>query len=460
MSEQPTVPSEEQPQRADRVPRPTPPRPGPTPAQVPAAPAVKPLLDDAREAQAAAKWGRIDDDGTVWVTEAAGDRVVGQYPGADREEALGLYVRRFLDLQAQVKLFETRLPQLTDKEIDQTLATLREALEAPAAVGDLDSLRGLLSTLAERGQARKEQLAAEREENKARALTERTALVERAEKIATTEASAMHWRNAGNELRDLLESWKRAQREGPRLEKSVEDGLWKRFSRARSTFERKRGQFFSELDAAHAEAKREKEKLIAEAEALATSTDWAATSAAYRDLMERWKAAGRAARKDDDALWQRFRDARQKFFDARAAKNAEIDAEYAANLEVKLALLERAEALLPVTDPDAARKALRPIQDEWEVAGRVPRAEVQRVEGRMRAVEQAIRQAEQDRWQRTDPEKQARIADATAQLRQAITELEEQLAHAQEHGDAAAIKAAEEALAARRTWLRGITSSA
>src|SRR5690625_721552 len=438
---------------------PRPPRPGPTPAQVPATPAVKPWLDDARESAAAAEWGRIDDDGTVWVKEAAGDRAVGQYPGAERDEALGLYVRRFLDLQAQVKLFETRLPQLTDKEINQTLATLREALEAPAAVGDLDSLRALLGTLEDRSAARKEELAARREANKPRALTERTALVESAEAIAATEPAAMHWRNAGNELRDLLEAWKKAQREGTRIDKPTEDGLWKRFSRARSSFERKRGQSFSELDASHAEVKRAKEKLIAEAEALATSTAWAASSATFRDLMVRWKGAGRASRKDDDALWVRFRDARQVFYDARAAKNAEIDAEYADNLKVKLALLEKAEALVPVKNPEEARRALRPIQDDWEAAGKVPRSEMQRVEGRMRAVEQAIREAEQERWQRTDPEKQARVADATAQLHEAIAELESKLATAQERGDAKSIKAAEDALEARRTWLRGITDS-
>src|SRR5699024_7626133 len=168
-----------------------------------------------------------------------------------------------------------------------------------------------LEELTRRAAARREEVAAQREAEKAQALDERTALVERAEEIAATDPQRIHWRSTGEELRDLLQRWKQAQRNGPRIEKASEDALWKRFSRARTRFERQRGQFFAQLEARQEEAKATKEQLIAEAEKLSSSTDWGQTSAAYRDLMERWKAAGRANRKDDDALWQRFRAARQ-----------------------------------------------------------------------------------------------------------------------------------------------------
>src|SRR5690606_7041962 len=291
------------------------------------------------------------------------------------------------------------------------------------------------------------------------ALEERTAIVQRAEAIAATDPAKTHWRSSGEELRSLLEQWKQAQRTGPRLDRPTEDALWKRFSRARTTFDRNRGHWFSQLDAAQAEAKKVKEQLIAEAEALSTSTEWGRTSAAYRDLMDRWKAAGRASRKEDDALWARFRAARQRFFEARETQNAQIDAEYAANLEVKLRLLEEAEALLPVTDPEAAKAALRPIQDKWDEAGKVPRADVQRIEGRMRAVEQAVRDADQERWHKSDPEKQARAEGAAAQLYEAIDALEAQLASARSAGDTRAEKEASDALEARKAWLDQILRS-
>src|SRR5699024_5012556 len=126
----------------------------------------------------------------------------------------------------------------------------------------------------------------------------------------------------------LLDEWKNSQRSGARIDKPTEDALWKRFSAARSTFDRGRRQFFAELDRQHEQAKSAKEKLITRAEELQNSTDWGATSAAYRQLMDEWKAAGRASRKEDDALWARFRAAQDVFFNARQAQNEAIDAEY------------------------------------------------------------------------------------------------------------------------------------
>lgn len=441
-------------------PKPGPPtgRPSPAAAAAPQ-PAVVPTVDPHAAAEAA-RWGRVDSDGTVYVREAAGDRVVGQYTGADPDEALDLYVTRFLDLQAQVSLFETRLPQLSPKEIDQTLASLGEALDQPAAVGDLDGLRRRLEVATEAAEERRRQAAAEREAARARAVAEREAIVEQAEQIAEQDPQRTQWKQSGQRLRDLLEEWKQSQRSGPRLDRSTEETLWKRFSHARTAFDRHRRQFFSELDAKQKAAKEVKERLIARAEELSSSTDWGRTTAAYRQLMDEWKAAGRAARKEDDALWARFRAAQQVFFDARNAQNAEIDAEYRENLAAKEELLTQAEGLLPVTDHRAARAALRPIQDRWEQIGRVPRGDVQRVEGRLRAVEQAVRDAEQAEWKQSDPEVQARAEGAAAQLHEAIAQLESELDQARAQGDEKRIAEAETALEARRTWLDQVRRTA
>ncbi|WP_220085554.1 DUF349 domain-containing protein, partial [Burkholderia multivorans] len=96
------------------------------------------------------------------------------------------------------------------------------------------------------------------------------------------------------------------QRSGPRLPRSVDQELWGRFSQARNTFERKRKDFFAELDKHNSEGKRIKEKIVAEAESLSGSTDFRTVSQKYKDLMTQWKRAPRASRKDDDALWARF----------------------------------------------------------------------------------------------------------------------------------------------------------
>ncbi|MFS0704277.1 DUF349 domain-containing protein, partial [Cellulomonas sp. 179-A 9B4 NHS] len=426
----------------------------------PAAPAGPPV--DPAEAARAAEFGRVDEDGTVHVREAAGERVVGQFPGASAEEALGLYVRRYLDLQAKVVLFEARLAatDLSVKEIDQTLTKLGQELTEPAAVGDLDGLRARLDGLRERAAERRAQAEAERQAAREAAVASRTQIVEQAEKIAGTDPSRIQWRPAGEQLRALLEQWKDAQRQGPRIDRPTEESLWKRFSHARTTFDRERRHFFAELESRNAEAKAAKEALVAQAEALSGSTDWGATSAAFRDLMARWKSAGRANRQVDDALWARFRAAQDAFFAARDAANQAVDAEFRANLEVKEALLVEAEAILPVRDLGAAKAALRSLQDRWEAAGKVPRGDLQRVEGRMRAVEQAVRDAESAQWRRSNPETRARAEGAAAQLEQAIAGLEDDLAKAQAAGDQRRVAEAQAALDARRAWLEQVQRAA
>ncbi|WP_448629369.1 DUF349 domain-containing protein [Cellulomonas soli] len=288
----------------------------------------------------------------------------------------------------------------------------------------------------------------------------RTQIVEQAEKIAGTDPSRIQWRPAGEQLRTLLDQWKEAQRSGPRLDRPSEEALWKRFSHARTTFDRERRHFFAELETRNASAKSAKAALVEEAERLRTSTDWGATAGAYRDLMAQWKASGRASRSDDDALWARFRAAQDAFFAARDAASAATDTEFRANLEVKEALLTEAEALLPIADLNAAKATLRSIQDRWESAGKVPRGDVQRVEGRLRAVETAIRDADQAQWRRTNPETRARAEGAAAQLEQAIAGLEADLAAAEAKGDARKIADARAALDARRAWLEQVQRAA
>ena len=429
----------------------------PAPAKAPA-PAESAI--DPEEAMDAAKWGRVDGEGRVYVQDGGTEREVGQFPDVPIAEAMAFYVRRFLDLKATVDLFAMRLPQLSIREIDSTVKSLGESLAAPAAVGDLDGLRARFEALRVVAAERRAAINAERAAAKEQALKDRTAIVERAEAIAAQDPGRTQWKSSGAELRELLEQWKGAQRRGPRLDRPTEDGLWKRFSHARTTFDRHRRQFFSELDAKQAQVKAAKEALIKRAQEMSSSTDWAGTSAKYRALMEEWKRAGRASRKEDDALWARFRAAQQVFFDARRAKDEAADAEFAENLKVKEALLAKAEALLPVKNVKAAKRALRPIQDAWEEAGRVPRNAVRRLEGRMRAVEDAIREAENAEWRRTDPETKARAEGLAGQLEDSIAELESDLAAARSAGDAKKIAEAEAALTARRAWLEQVRRSA
>ena len=192
---------------------------------------------------------------------------------------------------------------------------------------------------------------------------------------------------------------------------------------------------------------RGQERLAKEAESLADSTEWGPTAGRYRELMRQWKAAGPAPKDIDDELWRRFRAAQDTFFGARDATNAALDAEYAANAEVKDNLLIEAEALLPVTDLEAAKRGFREIADRWEAAGKVPRERIKELEGRMRVVEQAIRGLEDEQWRKSDPEKSARADDMVTQLEAAIAQVEADLAKARESGNEKKVKELEENLA-------------
>ena len=404
-------------------------------------------------------FARIGEDGTVYVKDGDEERVIGGFPEGIPASPYALYERRYADLEATIKLFEDRMAQLSPRDIDQTLATLREQVASPNVVGDIPALRARVEAAAKAAEERKEIAREERKAAKAQALADRTAVVERAEAIVAQDPAKTHWKQSGQTLRDLLEEWKTLQRRGPRLEKAVEDELWKRFSSARTQFDRHRRQFFSQLDQAQSEAKRIKEALIAEAEALSSSVDWSRTSSAYRELMNRWKAAPRASRKEDDALWARFRAAQQVFFDARRAKDEATDAEYRENLAAKEAILVDAEAILPVKDIERAKAQLRHIQDRWEEVGRVPSSDLHRIEGRLRAVEAAVREAEEKEWRRTNPETRARAAGMVGQLEEQIAQLERSLSEAEAKGDEKAARNVREALETKRAWLAQISSS-
>src|SRR5690606_32308754 len=155
---------------------------------------------------------------------------------------------------------------------------------------------------------------------------------------------------------------------------------------------RRRGSHFADLDRERAGARQAKESLCQRAEELCDSTEWGPTSATFRDLLTEWKAVGRAAKDVDDALWQRFKSAQDKFFSARNAAAAERDAEFRANAQAKEALLAEAERI-DASDLDAARAALRAIGDKWDAIGKVPRERAPELERRMRAVEKKIRDA-------------------------------------------------------------------
>jgi hypothetical protein len=399
------------------------------------------------EAAGPAAFGRVDSDGTVYVRTSAGERVVGQVPGVPADEALSFFTRRFEALELEVSLLERRIANgaLSPDDAVTSITKVRGAVAEARAVGDLDGLQSRLEALfpliANQRAARKAERARQQEET--RAAKERFVL--EAERLA----AGNDWRGGVNRFRVLLEEWKSL----PRLDRATDDALWHRFSSARTTYTRRRKAQFAQQNEQREAARVIKEKLVTEAEALAGSTDWGPTTGAFRDLMARWKAAGPAPRDVDELLWKRFRGAQDRFFMAKQATLSEQNTEFRVNAQAKEKLLAEAEALLPITDSRAARASYRDILQRWSAIGKVPRDAIRPLESRLRAVENAIKAAEDERWQRTNPEAKARATDTAAKLEAQIAALEERAAQAQARGDHKAADEAAASAATYREWL-------
>ncbi|WP_046726595.1 DUF349 domain-containing protein [Streptomyces humi] len=392
-------------------------------------------------------WGRVDETGTVYVRTADGEQVVGSWQAGSPEEALAYFERKYEGLVVEIGLLEKRV-QTTDlsaKDAQVAIDHLREQVEAHHAVGDLEALRNRLAELVKTVESRREERRAQRAKQSDEARQAKEDLVVEAEQLAQSD----QWRSAGERLRALVDTWKGL----PRLDRKSDDELWHRFSHARSAFSKRRKAHFAQLDAQREDARKAKEKLVAEAESLSGSSDWGPTAARYRELMSEWKAAGRAQREHEDDLWNRFRGAQDVFFAARGSAFAERDAEQNENLKLKEELAAEAEKLLPISDLKSARSAFRSINERWEAIGHVPRDARPKVEGRMHTVDRAIQEAEEAEWRRTNPEARARAAGLTGQLQAAVDKLEAQIEQARAQGNTSKAEKLQRELEGRQALL-------
>lgn len=442
-------------------------------------PAVKPTyhqtsLDEVRER------ARVDAEGHVYVTvtrrsespdAADGDanantspqaeeQYVGQFSAGGPEEALQYFTRKFDELYNRALLLAARVATQADSasHLRSSREQLTKEAEGGVWVGDTEALRGLLSEVEAGIDAIAAEEAKQHEAVLEAKIATREEIVAQAEALAAADPDTQHWKSAQATMTELFDSWKTEQRTPPRLTKAQEDPLWRRFREARSTFERHRKAFFVRRDKEAAEIKRAKEELIAEAESLQSSTEWGPTTKAYHRLMDSWKAAGRGPRKTEDAQWARFRAAQDVFFSARDQANAEIDAEYGENLKAKEDILTKLQELMPFTKPDAVRERYLKLMQQWDDAGKVPRAEVKRMERAITEVQDAFRQAEGGTRSPREAARSERQDDMLTQLHETIAQLETDLSAAQQAGDSKGQKDAEEALAARRGWLDMLNS--
>jgi len=401
-----------------------------------------------------AAFGRVAEDGTVYVRTSSGEKPVGSYPGKSAEEALAYFVRKFEMLAAEVALLAARIKSgaLVPSDAYIAVKKLRDQVRELNAVGDLDALSASVEQIEPLIEGHREayeaKKAAESAAKKARLeqiLIEKEKIVAEAESLAQSES----WKVTGDRLKVLLDEWKSA----PRLEKKADADLWKRFSSSRNKFDKRRRTHFAALEAVQSVVSDAKKAIITEAESLATSTEWVPTAKRFKSLMDAWKASGRGKPSDDAKMWARFKAAQDQFFTAKNADLEKRDVTMATNLIKREELVVLIEALLPVTNLDEAKKALREHMNSWSKIGMTHRDKRTSLDARVHAVESVIKEAEAAHWRKSDPAAKARAQEVVKQLSDSIENYEKVAAKSEAAGNAKKATEALESAAARKVWL-------
>ena len=188
------------------------------------------------------------------------------------------------------------------------------------------------------------------------------------------------WQAATKKVVDLQGQWKAVGFAG----KEHNEALWGQFREAADVFFERKQVFYDRVKASSKVAKEKKVKLIEDAEALQSSTDWKATSDAMVRLQQAWKAAGPCAPGDEHKLWKRFRSAQDVFFKAKKAQFADRSKEEKANLALKQTLLEKIEAFTLSDNRNADLETLKAFSTEWREIGFIPRKSLDSIMERFR----------------------------------------------------------------------------
>lgn len=400
------------------------------------------------------QFGRVGEDGTVFVRTTEGEKPVGSYPGKSAEEALAYFVRKFEALASEVALTAARITSgaMVPQDAHESVKKLRQQVRELNGVGDLDSLalsveqiEPLIEGNREAYEAKKAADSALKAARREQILVEKEKIVAEAESLALSE----NWKVTGDRLKTLLDEWKAA----PRLDKKSDGDFWKRFSASRNKFDKRRRTHFAQLEATSAIVSAAKMEIITEAEKLANSTDWVATARRFKTLMDSWKVAGRGKPSDEAKLWARFKAAQDQFFTAKSADLEKREASMTTNLAKREELIVQIEALVPFTDAKAAKNSLRELMRTWEKIGITHRDKRAAFDARVAKVEEVIKEAEAEVWRKTDPAAKARAAEVVKQLSESIENYRKVATKSQSAGNEKKAKEALESAEARTVWL-------
>lgn len=208
-----------------------------------------------------------------------------------------------------------------------------------------------------------------RKEEEQNNLDQKTALCEAVEAIELDSITSFNdWNAKTEEITAMQAKWKTIGYAPQKMNVKI----FERFRAACDKFFQAKTEYYKSVKEGLNNNLQLKKELCEKAEALADSTDWKATADALVELQKQWKAIGAVPKKYSDSLWERFRTACDKFFDAKKEANSTQHNEQTDNLEKKRAIVERLAAINPEEVEGDLRTLLRSAQEEWNAIGHVP----------------------------------------------------------------------------------------
>lgn len=208
-------------------------------------------------------------------------------------------------------------------------------------------------------------------------LEAKTLLCERAEEIAGEMPQESNgWNTLSKKMDQLQEEWKNIGFAAKKENQKIYD----RFRAACDKFYNAKREYYANFKNVMQDNLKLKENLCEQAEALMESEDWKKATDQLIALQKQWKEVGPVARKQSDAVWKRFREACDHFFDNKARHFDKMDEQYAGNLEMKLALIEEVKAYKVGATKEDDVKAMRDFQNRWSSIGFVPIKDKERIQ--------------------------------------------------------------------------------
>lgn len=197
----------------------------------------------------------------------------------------------------------------------------------------------------------------------------KTALCEEIEAIDLDSLQSFSaWDEKTKSVLDMQERWKAVGF----ASRKVNTQLFERFRKSCDLFFSRKAEYYKTVKDAMSLNLEKKRSLCEQAEALKESTDWRATSEKLTQLQKEWRTIGAVPRKYSDAIWKRFTEACDYFFDRRKQEFASKKNEEQDNLQAKQAIIEKLNAIDETLDKNAGLTQVRALMSEWAAIGHVP----------------------------------------------------------------------------------------